>query len=163
MALNVTVHFKSPVNEGDDVEMTCAYYSPSTEGVQLRWYRKTRRTTDSNFHNIWIYTKTENSVTEEFAAKFKFILHDATHHQIKLLDVKKNDEALYMCSIYDSNLNNLTSSEKALDVGECCEHVWYTYKHIFTSLVKEVMFLVALVCLSVCLLVCLWTTLLKKL
>ena len=34
---------------------------------------------------------------------------------------------------------------------------------IITSLAKEVMFLVALVCLSVCLFVCLWTTLLKKL
>ena len=36
-------------------------------------------------------------------------------------------------------------------------------KTIFTSLAKEVMFLVALVSLSVCLSVCLWTTLLKKL
>ena len=34
---------------------------------------------------------------------------------------------------------------------------------IITSLAKEVMFLVALVSLSVCLFVCLWTTLLKKL
>ena len=38
---------------------------------------------------------------------------------------------------------------------------------LFTSLAKEVMFLVALVslsvCMSVCLFVCLWTTLLKKL
>ena len=34
---------------------------------------------------------------------------------------------------------------------------------IITSLAKEVMFLVALVCLSVCLSVCLWTTLLKTL
>ena len=41
------------------------------------------------------------------------------------------------------------------------------YIIIVTSLAKEVMFLVALVslsvCLSVCLFVCLWTTLLKKL
>ena len=34
---------------------------------------------------------------------------------------------------------------------------------IITSLAKEVMFLVALLSLSVCLFVCLWTTLLKKL
>ena len=34
---------------------------------------------------------------------------------------------------------------------------------VITSLAKEVMFLVALVSLSVCLSVCLWTTLLKKL
>ena len=34
---------------------------------------------------------------------------------------------------------------------------------IFTSLAKEVMFLVALVSLFVCLSVCLWATLLKKL
>ena len=35
--------------------------------------------------------------------------------------------------------------------------------YFITSLAKEVMFLVALVSLSVCLFVCLWTTLLKKL
>ena len=35
--------------------------------------------------------------------------------------------------------------------------------YILTSFAKEVMFLVALVCLSVCLSVCLWTTLLKNL
>ena len=33
---------------------------------------------------------------------------------------------------------------------------------LITSLAKEVMFLVALVSLSVCLFVCLWTTLLKS-
>ena len=47
-------------------------------------------------------------------------------------------------------------------------NVWLVenYSIIITSLAKEVMFLVALVCLFVCLsvcLVCLWTTLLKKL
>ena len=38
-----------------------------------------------------------------------------------------------------------------------------TIIEFITSLAKEVMFLVALVSLSVCLFVCLWTTLLKKL
>ena len=46
------------------------------------------------------------------------------------------------------------------------KHINYKQKGLFTiitSLAKEVMFLVALVCLSVCLSVCLWTTLLNKL
>ena len=38
-----------------------------------------------------------------------------------------------------------------------------SYQWLITSLAKEVMFLVALVSLSVCLFVCLWTTLLKNL
>ena len=44
-----------------------------------------------------------------------------------------------------------------LELGAC------VLDTIITSLAKEVMFLVALVSLSVCLFVCLWTTLFKKL
>ena len=39
----------------------------------------------------------------------------------------------------------------------------FNYAKFITSLAKEVMFLVALICLFICLFVCLWTTLLKKL
>ena len=41
--------------------------------------------------------------------------------------------------------------------------VTYAVNLMITSLAKEVMFFLALVCLFVCLSVCLWTTLLKKL
>ena len=41
-------------------------------------------------------------------------------------------------------------------------HMEAVLEIIITSLAKEVMFLIALVCLFVCLFVCWWTTLLKK-
>ena len=121
MALSVTVDFVSPVNEGDDVEMTCAYNNPGSNNFQLLWRRKT--SPDLDFKTIWIYFGSENSATDkEFESNFEYIPqlhHDETSHKIKLLDAKKNDKGLYMCSVYVINVSIVTSSEKKqLDEGE---------------------------------------------
>ena len=91
----------------------------------LAWKRKT--STDVQFHYIWTYHKAKNAAAnEEFAWKFEYIpqtLHGETSHKIKLLNVTKNDEGLYITVIDRFSICN--SSAKQLDVGECCEHVVY--------------------------------------
>ena len=95
-ALNVTVHFDSPVIEGSDVEMECRYIYTESDDIQVEWFRQPPQGTMVS--RICDYFVTCNSC---HTRKFAPVVQDSyTHgHTIKLLNAGEEDEGEYWCSI----------------------------------------------------------------
>ena len=124
----VTVHFDSPVNEGDDVEMTCEYSNPNGNSVVVTWYRQTEPGVQ-HINAIWIYSvsldQTKNAAEEGFQKKFELISQPSSlrSHRIKLLSAEKKDEGGYWCSVYVVLYRYGTSPRRQLHVtGEEFSH-----------------------------------------
>ena len=127
----MTVTFDSPVEDGDPVEMTCAYnITAGIVHLGVDWKRNQTLTGETQHIGSWFIYKIEMKgfVNEKFqrpTVKFEYI-SETVHaerwsHKIRLLHANTNDEGFYWCIVIFNDGKGTSSAEspkEQLDVGE---------------------------------------------
>ena len=139
------IDFHSPVNNGDDVNMTCSYNSPGAERCFHLVWKRFNHATGAN-ETVWKYygrkdgdyEKTSNRPGEPYFQSKIEHTHQTFYdesHRIRLLDAEQNDIGRYWCYVGFTSFvyEYFISPAKELDVGESCEHA-RKYKYLVCSL-----------------------------